>query len=49
MLDLSFSLMDLELFLLVIVRISSFVFTAPFYSINSVPGRYKIAFSIFVA
>lgn len=49
MLDLSFSLMDLELFLLVMVRISCFVFTAPFYSINSVPSRYKIAFSIFVA
>lgn len=49
MIDLSFSMAELELFLLVFVRIASFVFAAPFFSTNGVPNNVKIALSVFVA
>lgn len=41
MVDLSFSLMDLEYFLLIFVRVSCFVFIAPFFSMQNTPrGLY---------
>lgn len=49
MLDISFSYADLEYFLLVLVRISCFVYVAPFFSISNVPRRVKIGFSLFFA
>ncbi len=49
MVDLSFPLSELELFLLVFMRIASFVFVAPFFSTRGVPNNIKIAFSIFVS
>ncbi len=45
----SFSFEDLEIFLLIVVRMASFVVTAPFFSINNVPRRFKAGFSIFMA
>lgn len=45
MIDYSFSYNDLEFFLLVFVRMSSFVVTAPFFSMNSVPRRFKAGFA----
>ncbi len=45
----SFSFEDLETFLLIVVRMASFVVTAPFFSINNVPRRFKAGFSIFMA
>lgn len=45
----TFSLTDFESLLLVIVRISCFVFIAPFFGTVNVPGRVKIGFSVFVA
>lgn len=49
MVDLSFSLSELELFLLVLVRIATFIFVAPFYSTNNVPNRFKVVLSVFIA
>lgn len=45
MIDYSFSYNDLEFFLLIFVRMSSFVVTAPFFSMNSVPRRFKAGFA----
>ena len=49
MIDLSFTLSDLELFLLVLVRVTCFLFVAPFYSTTGVPARVKVVLGIFVA
>ena len=49
MLDYSFSVQDLEYYLLLLTRISCFIFSAPFFSINSVPRRVKTALSLFLA
>lgn len=49
MLDISFSYADLEYFLFVLVRISCFVYVAPFFSMSNVPRRVKIGFSLFFA
>lgn len=49
MVDYSFSLITFEYFLLILVRISCFVFVAPFYGMQNTPGRVKIGLSIFVS
>jgi flagellar biosynthetic protein FliR len=49
MVDLSFSLSELEYFLLVFVRIASFVYVAPFFSTKGIPNNVKIGLSVFVA
>lgn len=49
MLDYSFSFEDLEFFLLVFVRVSTFIFTAPFFSTANTPRRVKAGLSIFIA
>lgn len=49
MVDLSFSLSELEYFLLVFMRIASFVYVAPFFSTKGIPNNVKIALSVFVA
>lgn len=49
MISLSFSFLDLEYFLLILVRVSCFVFIAPFFSMNHTPARVRIAFSVFTA
>ncbi|MCQ2520167.1 MAG: flagellar biosynthetic protein FliR [Lachnospiraceae bacterium] len=46
MLDLSFSITDLEFFLLILTRISSFVFVAPFFSMDGTPRNIKVGFSV---
>lgn len=38
-----------ELFLLILMRITSFVYTAPFFSTSSVPQRAKLGFSVFLS
>jgi flagellar biosynthetic protein FliR len=40
---------DLEYFLLIVVRVSCFIFIAPFFSMNNTPARVRIALSIFVS
>lgn len=49
MIDYSFSIYDLEYFLLILVRVASFVFIAPFFSMNNTPARVRVALSVFVA
>lgn len=49
MFNYSFSYEDLEFFLLIFVRISAFIYTAPFFSINNTPRRVKAGFAIFFA
>lgn len=49
MFNYSFSIQDLEFYLLVVTRVSCFVFAAPFFSTNNVPRRVKVGFSLVVA
>lgn len=49
MINFSFSIIDLEYFLLVFTRISCFVFIAPFFSVSSTPARIKVGLSFFTA
>lgn len=49
MINFSFSIYDLEYFLLILTRVSCFVFVAPFFSMSNTPSRVKIGISIFVS
>ncbi len=49
MIELSFSIFDLEFFLLILTRVSCFVFIAPFFSMSNTPARVRIGLSIFTA
>lgn len=49
MIDFSFSIYDLEYFLLILIRVSCFVFIAPFFSMTNVPMRVRIALSVFTS
>lgn len=49
MLNYAFSIYDLEYFLLILVRVSCFVFIAPFFSMSNTPRRVRIAFSFCTA
>lgn len=46
---LSFPLSELEYFLLILMRIASFVYVAPFFSTKGVPNNVKIALSVFIS
>lgn len=45
----SFSIYDLEYFLLIFTRVSCFVFIAPFFSMKNTPSRVRIGISFFTA
>ncbi len=45
MVDYSFSIYDLEYFLLILVRVSCFVFISPFFSMRNTPNVVKIGLS----
>lgn len=49
MLNYTFSLVDFEILILILVRISCFVYAAPFYGTKNVPSRTKIGLSVFLA
>ena len=49
MINYTFSLLTFEYYLLVLVRIASFVAVAPFFGLNSVPARVKTGFSAVLA
>lgn len=49
MINISFSLYDLEYFLLVLTRVSCFVFVAPFFSMSNTPRHVRVALSFFTA
>lgn len=45
--DLNFA--DLEYFLLILVRVSMFVYVVPFFSMNAVPRRYRVVLSVMIS
>lgn len=49
MVNFSFSIFDLEYFLLILTRISCFVFAAPFFSMRNTPMRVRVGISFFTA
>ncbi len=49
MINYSFSVAELEFFMLIFCRISCFIFIAPFYSMNNTPSRIKIGLSFLVS
>lgn len=49
MIDVSFSIAELEYFLLIFTRVTCFLFIAPFFSMRGVPNRVKIGFGFFIS
>ncbi len=49
MLDYSFSYGDLEIFLLILVRVASFIFVCPFFGGRQTPNIVKIGFSLLLS
>lgn len=49
MINLAFSMYDLEYFLLILVRVVGFIAVAPFYGMQNTPARVKIGLSVFVS
>ena len=49
MVDVTFDLINFEYILLILVRIASFMFVAPFFSQGGVPAQAKIGLSFFIA
>ncbi|MCM1185471.1 MAG: flagellar biosynthetic protein FliR [Lachnoclostridium sp.] len=49
MINFSFSIHDLEYFLLIFTRVTCFVFIAPFFGLNNTPARIRIGISFFVS
>lgn len=47
--DVSFTLQQLEFFLIILIRISGFVFTAPFFSLKNSPRSSKIGFTLMLS
>ena len=48
MLDYSFTYAELEYFLLILVRVTAFVYIAPFFSMTNTPRNVRIGLSFFV-
>lgn len=49
MIDYKFSYGDLELFLLIFVRVASFVYIAPFFSMSNTPSRVRVGLAFFIS
>lgn len=47
--DTGITIQDIEAFLMILIRITSFVYIAPFFGMSSTPQRVKLGLSIFVA
>ena len=47
--DTGITLQDIEAFLMILIRIASFMSVAPFFSMSNTPQRVKIGLSVFVA
>ena len=45
--DINFA--DLEYFLLILVRVSMFVYVVPFFAMNAVPRRYRVVLSVMIS
>ncbi|MCR5476519.1 MAG: flagellar biosynthetic protein FliR [Lachnospiraceae bacterium] len=49
MISLSFSIYDLEYFLLILTRVSCFIFVCPFFSMTGTPRNVRVALSVFIS
>lgn len=49
MLNFEVALNQFEIFILILMRIASFVFAAPFFNISGIPQRTKVGFSFFLS
>lgn len=49
MIDLSFPLEELEIFLLIMTRVTAFIYIAPFFGMNNTPNRVKIGLGFFIS
>ena len=49
MITYTFDVRELEFFLLILMRMASFIFAAPFFSMNNVPRRVRTALAVFVS
>ena len=49
MINYTFSIENFEYFLLILVRVSCFVFTAPLLGQQGIPGRIKIGFALVIS
>ncbi len=49
MFEYTFSLTNFEILILILVRVSCFVYIAPFYGQSGVPARVKIGLSVFIS
>lgn len=49
MIDISISQLNLEYFFLILVRITAFIFIAPFFGQTNVPQRVKVGLSVFLS
>lgn len=47
--NVNYTVENFEVFLLVLVRISGFIFAAPFFSLSSVPRQVKVGLSVFMS
>lgn len=49
MISYSFSMYELQFWLLVFVRVTCFIYAAPFFNMNNTPNRVKIAIGVFLS
>lgn len=49
MLNLSFPLEEMEIFLLILTRVTAFIYIAPFFGMNNTPNRVKIGLGFFIS
>jgi flagellar biosynthetic protein FliR len=49
MIEYSFSIAELEYFLIILARVAGFIFVVPFFSMGNTPRRFRTALSIFLA
>lgn len=49
MIDYSFSIYELEYYLLIFVRVTCFIFACPFFSMNNTPRRVRITLGVFLS
>lgn len=49
MIDFSFSLKELEYFLLIMTRVTCFIFISPFFGMNNTPKQVKIGLGFFIS
>lgn len=49
MIDISFSMAELEYFLLILTRVTCFIYIAPFFGMSNTPNRVKIGLGFFIS